>query len=81
MAKKEHVSETPATQLLRKKGAAFTEHPYAYEEHGGTAVSARELGVEEHALLVRSHAMDIISKRHKTVLLVKSTNVYRKGIF
>ena len=51
MAKKEHVSETPATQLLRKKGAVFTEHPYAYEEHGGTSVSSRELGVEEHVVI------------------------------
>ncbi|HJV53919.1 MAG TPA: Cys-tRNA(Pro) deacylase [Noviherbaspirillum sp.] len=48
MAKKEHVSETPATQFLRKHGVAFSEHPYEYEEHGGTAVSARELGVDEH---------------------------------
>lgn len=51
MSKKEHVSETPATQLLRKKGAFFTEHPYAYEEHGGTSVSSRELGVEEHVVV------------------------------
>ncbi|GGX20528.1 aminoacyl-tRNA deacylase [Undibacterium macrobrachii] len=51
MAKKEHVSETPATQLLRKHGAVFTEHPYAYEDHGGTAVSSRELGVEEHVVV------------------------------
>ncbi|MFC7517251.1 Cys-tRNA(Pro) deacylase [Herbaspirillum sp. GCM10030257] len=48
MAKKEHISETPATQFLRKQGIAFSEHPYAYEEHGGTTVSARELGVDEH---------------------------------
>jgi Cys-tRNA(Pro) deacylase len=48
MSKKEHVSETPATQFLRKQGVAFTEHPYQYEEHGGTEVSARELGVDEH---------------------------------
>ena len=48
MSKKEHVSETPATQFLRKQGVAFTEHPYEYEEHGGTEVSARELGVNEH---------------------------------
>jgi Cys-tRNA(Pro) deacylase len=48
MAKKEHISETPATQFLRKNGVAFTEHPYEYEEHGGTSVSSRELGVEEH---------------------------------
>lgn len=48
MAKKEHISETPATQLLRKQKVAFSEHPYEYEEHGGTTVSARELGVDEH---------------------------------
>lgn len=46
-----HVSETPATQLLKKHGVAFSEHPYTYEEHGGTAVSARALGVEEHAVV------------------------------
>jgi Cys-tRNA(Pro) deacylase len=48
MAKKEHISETPATQFLRKQGIPFSEHPYNYEEHGGTAVSSRELGVDEH---------------------------------
>ncbi|HJU99473.1 MAG TPA: Cys-tRNA(Pro) deacylase [Burkholderiaceae bacterium] len=48
MAKKEHISETPATQLLRKHKVAFSEHPYDYEDHGGTTVSARELGVDEH---------------------------------
>ncbi|WP_175048189.1 Cys-tRNA(Pro) deacylase [Duganella vulcania] len=48
MAKKEHISETPATQMLRKHKVAFSEHPYTYEEHGGTTVSARELGVDEH---------------------------------
>ncbi|WP_019139994.1 Cys-tRNA(Pro) deacylase [Noviherbaspirillum massiliense] len=51
MAKKEHISETPATQLLRRQGIAFSEHPYEYEEHGGTAVSARELGVDEHHVI------------------------------
>lgn len=48
MAKKEHISETPATQSLRKHGVVFSEHPYTYEEHGGTSVSARALGVDEH---------------------------------
>jgi Cys-tRNA(Pro) deacylase len=42
---------TPATRLLRQQGVAYTEHPYRYEEHGGTAVSARELGVDEHAVV------------------------------
>jgi prolyl-tRNA editing enzyme YbaK/EbsC (Cys-tRNA(Pro) deacylase) len=36
MGKKEHVSETPATAFLKKHGVHFSEHVYAYEEHGGT---------------------------------------------
>lgn len=46
-----HVSETPATQFLRKHGVAFDEHPYDYVDHGGTAESARQLGVDEHAVV------------------------------
>jgi Cys-tRNA(Pro) deacylase len=46
-----HVSETPATQLLRRHGVSFTEHVYEYVEHGGTAESARQLGVDEHAVV------------------------------
>ena len=51
VAKKEHVSETPATQWLKQRKVAFSEHPYPYEEHGGTAVSSRELGVDEHVVI------------------------------
>ena len=43
-----HVSETPATRFLRERGIVFGEHPYDYVEHGGTAESARQLGVDEH---------------------------------
>jgi Cys-tRNA(Pro) deacylase len=46
-----HVSETPATQMLRRAGVAFTEHPYDYVEHGGTAESALQLGLDEHAVV------------------------------
>ena len=42
---------TAATRLLRERGVAYTEHLYRYEEHGGTTVSARELGVDEHAVV------------------------------
>ncbi len=42
---------TQATRLLRARGVPFTEHLYRYEEHGGTAVSARELGLAEHAVV------------------------------
>ncbi len=52
MAKKErHVSETPATMWLRRHGVAFSEHTYDYVDHGGTAESARQLGVDEHAVV------------------------------
>lgn len=51
MAKKEHISETPATQFLRKHGVAFVEYSYPYEEHGGTTASARALGADEHTVI------------------------------
>ena len=50
-SKSSHVSETPATQLLRAHGVQFTEHPYEYQEHGGTAHSAASLGLEEHCVI------------------------------
>ena len=42
---------TPAVRVLREQSVSFTEHPYRYEEKGGTAVSSRELGVPEHAVV------------------------------
>jgi Cys-tRNA(Pro) deacylase len=44
MAKKDHVSETPATQLLKAHKVPFSEHPYEYLEHGGAQHSAQVLG-------------------------------------
>jgi Cys-tRNA(Pro) deacylase len=46
-----HAGETPATQWLRTHGIVFTEHLYDYVEHGGTAASAQQLGVDEHAVI------------------------------
>jgi len=46
VAKKERVSETPATALLRAQSVAFTEHPYDYLEHGGAMHSASVLGLD-----------------------------------
>jgi Cys-tRNA(Pro) deacylase len=48
------VDKSPVTQAVRELRAhevAFTDHLYKYQEHGGTAVSARELGVPEHAVV------------------------------
>jgi len=42
---------TPAVRLLRQKNIQFSDHLYTYEEKGGTAVSARELEVNEHAVI------------------------------
>jgi Cys-tRNA(Pro) deacylase len=51
MSKAKHVSETPATQFLRRNKVEFGEHPYEYVEHGGTEESARQLGVDEHRVI------------------------------
>lgn len=51
MSKTEHAPETPATKFLKSHKVAFSSHLYAYEEHGGTAVSSRELNVAEHAVV------------------------------
>ncbi len=42
------VSETPATKWLKEKKVSYTEHPYDYLDHGGTAESSKQLGVPEH---------------------------------
>ena len=79
MAKKEHISETPATQFLRKHGVAFSEHPYDYEEHGGTAVSSRELGVDEHAV-VKTLVMQDEKARPLVVLMHGNRTVSTKNL-
>mgnify|MGYP001077529680 CR=1 FL=1 len=42
---------TPAIRFLRERKVPFSEHLYPYEERGGTSVSARELGVDEHCVV------------------------------
>jgi Cys-tRNA(Pro) deacylase len=79
MAKKEHISETPATQFLRKHGVVFTEHPYDYEEHGGTAVSSRELGVPEHNV-VKTLVMQDEAARPLIVLMHGDCKVSTKNL-
>jgi Cys-tRNA(Pro) deacylase len=51
MAKKAHVSETPATAILKSHGVAFTEHSYEYQEHGGAMHSAEVLGLDPFAVV------------------------------
>ena len=79
MAKKEHISETPATQFLRKHSVVFTEHPYAYEEKGGTKVSARELAVPEHAV-IKTLVMQDDAARPLIVLMHGDCKVSTKNL-
>jgi len=79
MAKKEHVSETPATQWLKRHGIAFSEHPYEYEEHGGTAVSSRALGVDEHHV-VKTLIMQDESAKPLVVLMHGDRKVSTKNL-
>jgi Cys-tRNA(Pro) deacylase len=51
MSRKDHASETPATQVLKRAGVSYTEHLYDYVDHGGTTESAKQLGVDEHAVI------------------------------
>ncbi|KKO72508.1 aminoacyl-tRNA deacylase [Pseudomonas sp. S 311-6] len=49
--KSRHVSETPATQFLKRHGVAFEERVYDYVEHGGTAEASRQLGMDPHSVI------------------------------
>jgi Cys-tRNA(Pro) deacylase len=51
MTRNDHAPATPATTFLRNNDVSFTEHLYSYVEHGGTAESARQLGVHEHVVI------------------------------
>ena len=79
MAKKEHISETPATALLRKQKVPFSEHPYEYEEHGGTSVSSQALGVDEHHV-VKTLVMQDEASRPLIVLMHGDCKVSTKNL-
>ena len=73
------VSETPATAFLKKNGVTFTEHPYEYEEHGGTRVSSEKLGVSEHAV-VKTLVMEDEAKKPLVVLMHGDRAVSTKNL-
>ncbi|HRW65824.1 MAG TPA: YbaK/EbsC family protein, partial [Candidatus Competibacter sp.] len=61
-------SMTPAIRFLRDHQVAFSVHPYAYEEHGGTAHSAHCLGVDEHCV-IKTLIMEN-DQRHPLIVLM-----------
>ncbi|MDR3220412.1 MAG: Cys-tRNA(Pro) deacylase [Candidatus Accumulibacter sp.] len=74
-----HVPETPATRFLHQHGIAYSSHLYAYEEHGGTRVSARELKVDEHAV-IKTLVMEDESARPLIVLMHGDCTVSTKEL-
>ena len=79
MAKKDHVSETPATAFLRANKVAFTEHPYEYLEHGGAQHSALVLGWDAFAV-VKTLVMEDEKARPLIVLMHGNRKVSTKNL-
>ena len=76
---KEKPPVTPAVRALRGAGVIFTDHLYDYEEKGGTAVSARELGVSEHSV-VKTLVMENEDKQPLIVLMHGDKQVSTKEL-
>ena len=76
---KDKLPVTPAVRVLREHGVEFSHHPYAYEERGGTEVSARELGVDEHAV-VKTLIMEDDRRRPLCVLMHGDREVSTKNL-
>lgn len=79
MVKKAHVSETPATQMLKANGVVFTEHPYAYLEHGGAQHSAQVLGWNPYAV-VKTLVMQDQETKPLVVLMHGNRKVSTKNL-
>lgn len=71
--------ETPATQFLARHRIAHSNHLYEYEEHGGTAVSSRELNVAEHAV-VKTLVMEDENRKPLIVLMHGDRKVSTKEL-
>ncbi len=63
---KDKYPTTQAVRHLRQEKVAFTDHLYTYVDKGGTAVSARELGVDEHCVIKTL----IMEDEHQSPLII-----------
>ena len=70
---------TAAVRALRAAGASFSEHPYAYVAHGGTAAFAAAAGVDEHAV-VKTLVMEDDARRPLVVLMHGGREVSTKEL-
>jgi Cys-tRNA(Pro) deacylase len=76
---REKIPVTPCLLMLRKQGVEFSLRPYHYEEHGGTKVSARELNVDEHAV-IKTLVMENEKKEPLIVLMHGDRQVSTKSL-
>ncbi len=76
---KKHVSETPATALLKAHGVAFTEHPYEYLEHGGANHSAEVLG-QDPFIVIKTLVMQDENAKPLIVLMHGNRKVSTKNL-
>ena len=76
---RDKVPATTAVRELRAHKVEFTDHLYEYEEKGGTAVSARELGVPEHEV-VKTLVMEDEDKKPLVVLMHGDLKVSTKEL-
>jgi Cys-tRNA(Pro) deacylase len=74
-----HVSETPATQLLKANKVVFTEHPYEYLEHGGAQHSAEVLGFDPF-MVVKTLIMQDQDAKPLVVLMHGNRKVSTKNL-
>jgi prolyl-tRNA editing enzyme YbaK/EbsC (Cys-tRNA(Pro) deacylase) len=79
MARKDRVSETPATQMLKANKVDFTEHPYEYLEHGGAQHSAAVLGWDPFTV-VKTLIMQDQDARPLVVLMHGNRKVSAKNL-
>ncbi|RPJ01880.1 MAG: Cys-tRNA(Pro) deacylase [Candidatus Aminicenantes bacterium] len=70
---------TPAVRALRQSGVEFTDHAYAYIEHGGTSTFAAESGVDEH-VVIKTLVMEDDTKRPLVVLMHGDREVSTKEL-
>lgn len=79
MAKKEHISETPATAFLKANHVSFTEHVYDYLEHGGAQHSAQVLGFDPF-MVVKTLIMQDQDAKPLVVLMHGNRKVSTKNL-
>jgi Cys-tRNA(Pro) deacylase len=79
MAKKDHISETPATAFLKANQVSFTEHPYDYVEHGGAQHSAQVLGFDPF-MVVKTLIMQDQDTKPLVVLMHGNRKVSTKNL-